>query len=952
MKHIFFGFICVMVPLFISAQTLPEPEQVLYLPWGNQIEYREAPGGRFGPRSFLVEENQVYLLNTNRNQIDRMAQDSLRSFVAVPPFSDDFAVSGNQVYVLHENKISRVTSQGTNLVYTPENPRDVVGGVQIVAQKLVAHLANGQSKILNNQSSLKTISGKYFSAQKIVSVQKVGNHTIDLVRSGSTDRIQFTSEYPLGSVRVIGTDSIGRTYLVVDYITQQVPLQVESAIQIYGADNNLIFKLDLPNVHYTYLFKQFQVTSDGLLYHLISTKEGLSLYRWDFSEIGNTSHPVELQYDQSFDLDNQNYNELEIQEYTPDLPKDSPRIQPTSVTRSQALSTGDTYVEHTWTCQSFNMSNGVVTAPDGDYVKTPTWLSEGEMQKVPYQWGGFRTLSQFDSGIASGGYAGDIHTDGVSGYAYGVDCSGFVSRCWNLPYQYSTSMMPQITGQYTSWEQLQAADAIHKVGHVRMMVSWNQNGTLNVVESSGADWRVSYRTYATSQLGAYTPRYYVNMEGSPTPLPTPILQSVTVTNDSLNLNWECDQSDGVAGYHLYESTDGLNWDLTYPVVDLPLSLAAAGISYDPAAPIFYRLRTVDEADTSRESIMSDLYGAFRPDGAQNPVLIVDGFDRFGGSGSWGSPYHPFATKIGQALAELNVPFETCANEAVTRDEIVLDDYNAVIWLLGDESTVDETFSTMEQSYVSDYLGNGGQLFVSGSELGWDLDNQGSAADKSFYNQYLRADYEVDDSNSYTVYGISGSIFEGLEFQYDNGSHNVYEEDWPDGISVMNGGQAALEYQGTSYAAAIQYSGTFGDGTIPGKLVYLAFPVETIYDHSQLNDFLAQVVTYFGYQSSTGVAETPGNVISEFSVEQNYPNPFNPSTTLRYSIPLSGEVTLKVYNMKGQIVFTRRFGHVAAGQFSQEIDLHNLASGTYFGQVTWVSDGGVFRSKTQKMLLLK
>jgi len=304
------------------------------------------------------------------------------------------------------------------------------------------------------------------------------------------------------------------------------------------------------------------------------------------------------------------------------------------------------------------------------------------------------------------------------------------------------------------------------------------------------------------------------------------------------------------------------------------------------------------------------------------------------------------------LAELNVPFETCANEAVTRDEIVLDDYNAVIWLLGDESTVDETFSTMEQSYVSDYLGNGGQLFVSGSELGWDLDNRGSAADKSFYNQYLKASYEADDSNSYTVYGISGSIFEGLEFQYDNGSHNVYAEDWPDGISATGGGQTALEYQGTSYAAAVQYSGAFGDGSESGKLVYLAFPVETIYDHTQLKDFLAQVVAYFGYQTPTGITETPEILPSEFALEQNYPNPFNPSTTVRYSIPISGEVTITVYNLKGQIVFAQQVGHVSAGQFSQKIDLKNMASGTYFGQVTWMSDSGILQSKTQKMLLLK
>ena len=594
MKYNILGIVLLIVPMFGIAESAPKPEQVFFLPWGNQIEYREAPGGRFGPRSFFVKENQVFLLNTNRNQIDRVEQNTLHNFIETPPFSDDFTMVDNQVYVLHDNQVFAVTAEGNSLVYAPENARDVITGVQSTNAKVVAQLADGQSRILSSQGSLKTTPGKYFSDRQVISVHKLDNHSIELRKTGVSKQseqihISFSSKYPLGSVQVIGADDSGGYYLVVDYITQQVPLQVKSTVQVYTADNNLSYKLDLPDVHYTFLFKQFQVTPDGVLYHLISTREGLYLYRWEFGKIGKLTHPKVLQYQQLFSTEHQDYNEIEFPEDTPELPKDAPLMQPMSVTRSQALVTADTYVEHTWNCQSFNMTDGAVTAPDGDLVRTPSWLSEGELQKVPYQWGGFRTLNQFDTGIAGGGYAGDIQTDGVSSYAYGVDCSGFVSRCWNLPNHYSTSMMPQITGTYTSWDQLQPADAIHKVGHVRMMVSWNQNGTLNVVESSGADWRVSYRTYATSQLTAYTPRYYVNMEGAPTPLPMPTLQLVTLNNDSLSLRWECDQLDGVAGYHLYHSFDGLNWTLTYPVSDLPLAVSAARISYNPAYPVFYRL---------------------------------------------------------------------------------------------------------------------------------------------------------------------------------------------------------------------------------------------------------------------------------------------------------------------------------------------------------------------------
>ena len=126
-------------------------------------------------------------------------------------------------------------------------------------------------------------------------------------------------------------------------------------------------------------------------------------------------------------------------------------------------------------------------------------------------WGGFSSLAQFDNGLAMGRYAGDINTDGVSAYSVGVDCSGFVSRCWQMSYHSSTSDMPNITTQYASWNDLKPGDAIHRVGHVRLFVEKMQNGSLRVVESAGRDWDVSYWTYTLSDLTTYTPRYYNNM---------------------------------------------------------------------------------------------------------------------------------------------------------------------------------------------------------------------------------------------------------------------------------------------------------------------------------------------------------------------------------------------------------------------------------------------------------
>jgi hypothetical protein len=104
---------------------------------------------------------------------------------------------------------------------------------------------------------------------------------------------------------------------------------------------------------------------------------------------------------------------------------------------------------------------------------------------------------------------------------------------------------------------------------------------------------------------------------------------------------------------------------------------------------------------------------------------------------------------------------------------------------------------------------------------------------------------------------------------------------------------------------------------------------------------------FSALTVTGVAAPGKNVPSSFELSQNYPNPFNPSTMVSYSVPKSGFVTLKVYNMIGQEVATLFSGVRNAGTFQARFDASSLSSGVYFCRL--ISEGIAL---TTKMALVK
>ncbi len=319
------------------------------------------------------------------------------------------------------------------------------------------------------------------------------------------------------------------------------------------------------------------------------------------------------------------------------------------------------------------------------------------------------------------------------------------------------------------------------------------------------------------------------------------------------------------GYVIYLSTNGFGFGN-------PLGLGGgATLSYtftNLAAGVDYYFR-VAATNAGGESLPSETVGCRRTsDPGALRVLVVNAFDRFdrtlaprqtpspqnytppGNSGSMvrviprAINAFDYVVTYGRALAAAGVAFDSCQNEAVANNQVALTNYPIVIWACGNESTADETFSSTERDLVTAYLSGGGNLFVSGAEIAWDMDRPSGpgAAKRNFLHNQLHAAYAADDAGTYTAAPDAGGIFAGRgNVTFDDGTRGIYWVQTPDVLTPYGpGATAALWYSGGSGGvAAVQYDGSAGGG----RVVYFGFPWETIVNITRRNNYLADILEF-------------------------------------------------------------------------------------------------------------
>lgn len=275
----------------------------------------------------------------------------------------------------------------------------------------------------------------------------------------------------------------------------------------------------------------------------------------------------------------------------------------------------------------------------------------------------------------------------------------------------------------------------------------------------------------------------------PSPMAAPELLATTMSDGQAVVRWRGDVG-GERAFVVEASEDGEVWETVATTSETHATVGLASV---------IRVRAIDPVWGLSEP--SDRYGATGSD-----WLIVDGFDRVLG-GSWQTPTHDFGALVGGSLG---AGFSVASNEAVAEGRVDLGDFAHVLWLLGDESTADATFTEAEQRVVTAYVDAGGAIIVSGSEVGW-------ATDAGWLDDTLHASLVSDDAETTDVEDWSVGDY--------------YNEDYPD---VLAGDETIWEWDGGG-AAAVGWD---------GRVVVVGFGVENL-GAEERDDALTELRAWVG-----------------------------------------------------------------------------------------------------------
>lgn len=178
-----------------------------------------------------------------------------------------------------------------------------------------------------------------------------------------------------------------------------------------------------------------------------------------------------------------------------------------AIPREDVLDNAAAFAAHVWTSTS---ANQYATCADGDYESD---YPPGDYVGLPYDWGGYMSIDEFEGQLADGYGAGSHSWHGILECTAGLDCSGFVSKTWETGH-YSTSTFDDGPTHEIALADLKRGDAVNDAGsHVVLYTYETDAGWPIYYEAAGGAQRVRLNTSGGwSYLDGYQPIRFDDIE--------------------------------------------------------------------------------------------------------------------------------------------------------------------------------------------------------------------------------------------------------------------------------------------------------------------------------------------------------------------------------------------------------------------------------------------------------
>ena len=371
-----------------------------------------------------------------------------------------------------------------------------------------------------------------------------------------------------------------------------------------------------------------------------------------------------------------------------------------------------------------------------------------------------------------------------------------------------------------------------------------------------------------------------------------------------------------SGTHAFGQTGlfntGVNpdtWDVTLDTAALPAGWSAhleiggnaVGSASIPLAPGGRALLNVvvDAASTGDGSVVLNLHSqsgamadrqlSFKVITPDTRVLVVDDDGAF----AYESLY------ITPALGLTGKSFAVWDRSSTAITAADLAPFDMVVWTCG---FAFPTVDAGDRAAIASYLDGGGNLMISGQDIGWEMNDTGGAA-LAWYHTYLHANYIADDTNDMTLVGVAGDpIGDGLALTISGGD-GANNQAYPDDIDPLGAGASVILTYNLNINAGIK-----ADNGVH-KVVYLAFGFEAINSPATRALLMQRIVDWMlPYAAGVDDQGLPG-VLRPLA---NTPNPFNPRTQIDFQLATAGPVKLEIFDVRGRLVRVLEDGRREAG----------------------------------------